>query len=255
VTASSHPSPARGEGAWPRLGRVFPSIALALLAASALALVAASAFAHDAGIVRELDFEPPAPGSYVLQHIMDAPDGTVLDTGGKRKPLAEFTRGKVTVLSFIYTTCADPQGCPAAYEAFGEIKKQILSRPELEGKVRLVSLSFDPLRDTPRTMKHYGGSHVKDDHGLKWFFLTTPSPKNLLPLLDGFGQDVRYAAEAKSGNARRELSHVLKVFLIDKHGHVREIYTTAFLFPQVVLNDIETLLMEEGVLPRAVSLK
>jgi hypothetical protein len=47
-----------------------------------------------------------------------------------------------------------------------------------------------------------------------------------------------------SGKPRRELSHVLKVFLIDPAGDVREIYTSQFLHPRSVLNDIETLLLE-----------
>jgi hypothetical protein len=38
---------------------------------------------------------------------------------------------------------------------------------------------------------------------------------------------------------------VLKVFLIDDAGFVREIYTSTFLHPQSVLNDIETLIMEQ----------
>jgi cytochrome oxidase Cu insertion factor (SCO1/SenC/PrrC family) len=39
---------------------------------------------------------------------------------------------------------------------------------------------------------------------------------------------------------------VLKVFLIDRSGSIREIYTSTFLQPQVVMNDIKTLLMEQG---------
>ncbi len=34
-----------------------------------------------------------------------------------------------------------------------------------------------------------------------------------------------------SGRARRELSHVPKVFLIDRDGDVREIYSALFLYP------------------------
>jgi cytochrome oxidase Cu insertion factor (SCO1/SenC/PrrC family) len=44
----------------------------------------------------------------------------------------------------------------------------------------------------------------------------------------------------------RQLSHVLKVFLIDRSGYVREIYTSAFLHPQTIMGDIRTLLMEEA---------
>jgi hypothetical protein len=39
---------------------------------------------------------------------------------------------------------------------------------------------------------------------------------------------------------------MLKMFLIDPAGEVREIYTLAFLQPQVMLNDIETLALEPG---------
>jgi hypothetical protein len=38
---------------------------------------------------------------------------------------------------------------------------------------------------------------------------------------------------------------VLKVFLIDRAGYVREIYTSTFLHPRTVLNDMETLVLEE----------
>jgi protein SCO1 len=201
--------------------------------------------AHEAEPLKSLDFTPPTPGSYQLQHIMPVPDGTVLDVNGKAAPLQNFTRGKITLLSFIYTTCADPEGCPRAYQTFDDLKKYIVARPEFADKIRLVSLSFDPLRDTPEMMQNYGGSHVRDKKGLPWFFLTTPSPAALEPLVDGFGQDVQLVIDKETGKTSQELSHVLKVFLIDALGDVREIYTTSFLLPQVVMNDIETLLLEK----------
>jgi protein SCO1 len=42
------------------------------------------------------------------------------------------------------------------------------------------------------------------------------------------------------------LHHMLKMFLIDAHGEVREIYTLIFLQPQVIFNDIKTLALEAG---------
>jgi cytochrome oxidase Cu insertion factor (SCO1/SenC/PrrC family) len=62
-------------------------------------------------------------------------------------------------------------------------------------------------------------------------------------LLGGFGQDVRAAATAPAHDAV-ELTHVLKVFLIDPRGVVREIYSTAYLYPELVIADIETLRLE-----------
>ena len=217
---------------------------MASLASLILLLVPLIATSHEAEPLKNLDFAPPKPGSYQLQRIMPVPDGMVLDVDGGAKSLRTFTRNKITLLSFIYTSCADPEGCPMAYQTFDDLKKHIVARPEFAGKIRFVSLSFDPLRDTPETMQHYGGSHVRDKQGVQWFFLTTPSPGALEPLIEGFGQDVQVVVDKETGRTSKELSHVLKVFLIDGQGDVREIYTTSFLLPQVVMNDIETLLME-----------
>ena len=77
-------------------------------------------------------------------------------------------------------------------------------------------------------------------------FLTTRSVRTLLPLLEGFGQDVAVEHD-ELGRPTRTINHMLKVFLIDRSGVVREIYSAAFLIPEVVLNDIKTLLAEDGV--------
>jgi protein SCO1 len=209
------------------------------LALTAL-LVAAPAAAHHVELLPKLEFVPPAPGSYVLHHIKPAPEGTVLDVDGRAAPLARYTHGAITLLGFIYTTCSDPDGCPLAYRVFDALQEAIGARAAMHGKVRFVTLSFDPARDTPEVMKNYAGSRAVDKgNGLRWYFLTTRSARELMPLVQGFGQDVRVTRNG------RELSHVLKVFLIDRGGDVREIYSSSFLHPEVVLNDIETLLMED----------
>ena len=208
------------------------------------ALLAAPVFAHDMGLPM-LDFVPPAPGSYVLHRIMPAPDGRVLGLDGREQPLSRYTREQITLLGFIYTTCVDPQGCPLAYKVFDTLKQAIESTPRLHGKVRFVTLSFDPARDTPDVMRSYAGSRAVDHKALRWYFLTTRSARELMPLVEGFGQDIVTTVERSSGKPRRELSHVLKVFLIDAAGDVREIYSSNFLHPRTVLNDIETLLLEE----------
>lgn len=217
-------------------------VALALLA------LAGGAPAHEPPPVPDppavMDFVPPAPGTYRLYDIMAAPDGAVLDLEGRRARLARFTRGKITVLSFIYTGCADARGCPLAYQVFHTMHDRLRETPALRDHVRLVTLSFDPVHDTPAVMRRYAnGAIAERAPGLEWTFLTTGSPRELLPILDGFGQDVQIERRPRAGQAPR-LGHVLKVFLIDPRGMVREIYTTSYLFPDVVLNDIETLRRE-----------
>jgi protein SCO1 len=205
------------------------------------------AAAHEAGVPSRLDFVPPKPGTYILQKIMRAPEGTVLDTNGSRRKLSAFTTGKVTVLSFIYTTCTDANGCPLALAILHDLRQQLEKTAAFRDKVRLVSLSFDPEHDTPEVMRLYGGNPAANSSGLQWYFLTTPSSRELLPLLDGFGQDVSLTADPGTGKSSRVYVHVLKVFLIDRKGQIREIYTTSFLLPQMMINDIKTLLLEDRV--------
>ncbi|MGH7355878.1 MAG: SCO family protein [Candidatus Rokuibacteriota bacterium] len=193
-----------------------------------------------------LDFDPPPAGSYTLHRIMPAPDGEVLGTNGRAQRLSVFTRDSITLLGFIYTTCVDPEGCPLAYRVFDTLKEAIGAAPPLQGRVRFVTLSFDPARDSPAVMRRYAGSRLRDDgEGVRWYFLTTRSARELMPLVEGFGQDVRFTIDRSTGQPRRELSHVLKVFLIDRAGFIREIYSSTFLHPKTILNDIETLLLEE----------
>lgn len=209
--------------------------------------LAAGALAAGAeGRPGKLDFVPPPAGSYRLEHIMPAPGGTVLDTNDQPRPLAQFTTGRVTVLSFMYTSCSDVWGCPLAYRVMEELKESLDRETALLPHLRFVSLSFDPEHDRPEVMRLYGGSHVVEKGGLPWFFLTTPSPRELRPMLEGFGQDLSVVLDER-GRPTSMLSHVLKVFLIDRRGSIREIYTTSYLRPQMVLNDIRTLLLEEGI--------
>src|SRR5712692_10532381 len=155
----------------------------AAVAALATCLVAAPmAVAHDAAPLPSLDFDPPRPGTYTLHRIMRAPDGEVLGLDGRARQLSQFMRGHITLLGFIYTTCVDPEGCPLAYRVFDTVKQTIAATPTLRGDVQLVTLSFDPLRDTPSVMRHYAGSRVSDvGHGLRWYFLTTRSARELRP--------------------------------------------------------------------------
>ncbi|MGQ0674950.1 MAG: SCO family protein [Rhodospirillales bacterium] len=215
---------------------------------AALSVAGAAAAAHDLG--RELparapraDFTLPAAGSYALPPIQHAPGGAVLDRAGRRHDLRRFVTGKVTLLSLFYSQCADPEGCPLAFATMAELRDRLAARPSLAARVRLVSLSFDPQHDTPARLGAFAG-HLADRR-VEWSFLTAPSPAALAPILDEFGQDI--AVEHADDGGARAISHALKLFLIDRRGAVREIYSTAFLAPEAMFNDILTLLIEDGL--------
>src|SRR5688572_31371508 len=138
------------------------------------------AAAHEPKAIASLDYVPPAPGTYQLHRIMRAPDGQVVDVDGRTQMLSHFLRDRITLLGFIYTTCVDPDGCPLAYRVFGALKDAVVADPRLRGKVRMVTLSFDPARDTPDVMRSYAGSHATHEgNGLRWYFLTTRSEREL----------------------------------------------------------------------------
>src|SRR6266850_2534112 len=162
------------------------SLAAIVVAAGIVGALGLAVDAHEPDVpgAVTMDFVPPPAGSYALPAIMRAPDGTVLDPDGRRLPLARFTRGKITVLSFIYTSCADARGCPLAYQVFHTMHDRLRETPALRDHVRLVTLSFDPVHDTPAVMRRYAnGAIAERAPGVEWTFLTTGSPRELLPIL------------------------------------------------------------------------
>jgi hypothetical protein len=64
-----------------------------------------------------------------------------------------------------------------------------------------------------------------------------------MPLLEDFGQDVEIERDA-AGNPTRARNHMLKLFLVDRAGFVREIYGLDTLHPPQLENDVLTLVRE-----------
>ena len=216
-----------------------------LAVATALVLAVAAHGAVDPGVAvpPRTDFVPPAAGSYQLQRIQPIADAVLLDVSGRSQSLSSVTLGKVTLLTFFYTYCVDPLGCPFAQLTLTNMRDQVLAERNLTSAVRFVSVSLDPNTDTPAAIGRYGAQFATDPR-FEWRFLTARSVADLLPVLDDFGQDVSVETD-KHGRPTRTLHHMLKVFLIDRDGIVREIYSLAFLQPEVMFNDIRTLVMEQ----------
>ena len=191
-----------------------------------------------------LNYDPPIPGTYNLPPFGKATDGNVLNEIGEAKKLSDFYGDKYVILSFIYTQCSDLNGCPLVTAVFYKIKQQLQEEnPELADQLRLVSLSFDPVYDTPEVMKFYGMG-AKDMGGPEWNFLTTESIDKLTPITEGFGQYVNKEYDDE-GNPTYAYAHILRVFLIDKEGNKRAQYSAGFLHADSLISDVKTLHMEE----------
>lgn len=228
--------------------------ALALAALSALAWVASAPaptgqpaehppvgasdaeYTYTIGAFRP-EYELPAPGSYTLPPIDRVGDHALLASDGSAVQLAALTRGRLAVIAFVYTTCSEATGCPLADAILQRVDRQLAADPSLAARVRLLTISFDPERDTPQRMAMIRTAFApKTD----WAFLTARDEAQLAPVLDDFGQAVaklRYEDGTWTGLYR----HVLKMYLVDEQHRVRNIYSTGLMSPELVLNDLRTL--------------
>jgi cytochrome c peroxidase len=187
-----------------------------------------------------LGYELPKPGTYELYNIRLSGDGKVLDEKGITNSLHSLMNDKVTLISFIYSNCTDTNGCPLATSVFYKIQEKLIGNKKILSKLKMISLSFDPLYDTPKVMSLYGKdlSYIDAD----WDFLTTDSLESLEPILDNYDQPV-IRKYKEDGSYDGVDSHLLRVYLVDDKKIIRNIYNVDFLHPDLLINDIKTLLL------------
>lgn len=217
---------------------------LGILSAASLLLAAGNVLPRDS----EYDYDPPVPGSYTLPVVRAAAAGALLDSEGKALNLRDLTHGRITVLSFIYTRCAAPKACPYATGVLNELHVASAEDKVLAKNMRLVSMSFDPEYDTPQRLAAYSEVVREQKLGCEWRFATAKSRGELQTILDAYGQAVD-----KRGNAadpQGPLYHIMRVFLIDQEGRIRNIYSSGTLDLRLVVADVKTLLLEEARLSK-----
>jgi protein SCO1/2 len=218
--------------------------AIATIALTFFAATAASELPRDS----DYDYDPPVPGSYSLPVVKSAADGALLDSNNKAITLRQLTRGRITVLSFIYTRCAAPKACPYATSVLSQIHDLSVDDKTLAKTVRLVSISFDPEHDTPQHLAAYSKNVREEGSGCEWRFVTAKSRAELEPILAAYDQAVD--TRPNPSDPQGPLYHTLRVFLIDREGRIRNIYSSATLDPRLVVADVKTLLLEQAKLSK-----
>lgn len=186
-----------------------------------------------------LQFSAPTPESYALPILGKAIDGHVIDSNGQPTTLHNLmSNDKITVLSFIYATCSDVNGCPLATMVLHNMAKRLQQQSDIANKVRLLTLSFNPKHDTPAVMQQYGKNFKTE---VEWHFLTTDSERTLQPILQGYQQHIEKIHDV-NGKDTGTFSHVLRVYLIDQQRQLRNSYSVSFLHADTLINDIKSLL-------------
>ena len=137
------------------------TIAFATIAFAALATPALS---HSLDFVQQQliekeDFFQPVDS--------EAPDFELEDSARNPVEMADL-RGKVVILHFIYTNCGD--FCPLHTELLATLQAMINPTP-MRDRVRFVTITTDPSRDTGAVLADYGDVHGADP--INWLFLTT----------------------------------------------------------------------------------
>jgi protein SCO1 len=146
------------------------------------------------------------------------PDFAFRNQDGRTIRLAEF-RGKVVLLTFIYTRCPLPNFCVRMSRNFAEIDKELEKDPGLYAKTHLVSVSFDPKYDTPQVLRSYGGAYTgkyTQETFAHWDF-AAPTEKELPQVLEFF--DVGATPEAD-----RTITHSLSTVVIAPDGKLYKWY-------------------------------
>ena len=192
----------------------------------------------------DYDYDPPVPGSYSLPVVKPSADGALVDSDGRPVNLRDLTHGRVTVLSFIYTRCAAAKACPYAAGVLNQLHLLSVDDQTLAKNMRLVSMSFDPEYDTPQRLAAYSEGVREKKSGCEWRFATAKSRAELNSILNGYGQAVD--KRSNPNDPQGPLYHILRVFLIDREGRIRNIYSSGTLDPRLVLADVKTLLVEEA---------
>jgi cytochrome oxidase Cu insertion factor (SCO1/SenC/PrrC family) len=123
-----------------------------------------------------------------------------------------------------------------------QLHQESQNDPALAKGMRLISISFDPAVDTPERMADYSTLARSTRPAAEWKFLTTRSLAQLQPILESYGQAVN--KRANPNDPQGPLYHILRVFLIDADGNVRNIYSSDTLDPRLVLADVKTLFKE-----------
>ncbi|HWM26793.1 MAG TPA: SCO family protein [Chthoniobacterales bacterium] len=238
ASSASQTALSRGRDNEHARARALPRLPLLVV----LLLLGSEAFAAERD--PDYDYDPPMPGSYTLPVVKAAADGALLDSNGKSLNLRELTHGRITVLSFIYTRCAAGKACPYATGVLNQLHLRSISDQTLAKNMRLVSMSFDPEYDTPQRLAAYSEAVREEKSGCEWRFATAKSRAELESILTAYGQTVDQRPNPT--DPQGPLYHILRVFLIDREGRIRNIYSSGTLDPRLVLADVKTLLLEEA---------
>ena len=167
------------------------------------------------------------PAKMVRQTIEGkAPELALVDQAGRPLTLRDL-RGKVVLLTFIYSACSDV--CPLITTAMAALQHRLVAA-ERE-RVFFLSVTTAPEVDTPEVLRVYASRHGADL--TSWAFLTG-SLQAVQEAWRSFGLSVQRRAAGV-------VDHPGWTLLLDREGMVRYRYLGGLLEVEIVLEDMRSL--------------
>ena len=179
--------------------------------------------------------QPPVEEKQPEQVGKVVPDLSLTNQDGKKFTFKDY-RGKALAITFIYRECPLPEFCIKMSRQFADMANQIAEDPEIKDKIRLLSISFDPERDTPEKLKQYGlgylGKDPKDD--LTVWNLAVGTHKEVRAVADFFG--LKYETDAAD---KTQINHSLVTAVIAPDGEVTRVFSGGRWTPDDVLAELK----------------
>jgi protein SCO1 len=198
--------------------------ALIFSAAIGVGFLASTARAH-------IPIPPKVPSEIGRRPVNIAvPDFKLTDQDGKTFRFGA-ERGKLVLVTFIFTTC--PDVCPLLTAKFAAIQRAL--ETEKNGNYLLLTITTDPENDTPATLKGHSGRFKAD---LKHWSFLTGTRGDLAKVWKAFGVNV-------IKNASGQVQHTTFTTLIDRHAKRRVDYYGDKWQEKEILKDIEWLANEK----------
>jgi protein SCO1/2 len=156
---------------------------------------------------------PAAAGVSLLKAGDALPDLALVDQDGKPVTQAQF-RDSATAITFIYPRGPLPQFCPLMDRRFADVQKIAAAHPALAGKVRLLSISFDPGFDRAEVLRAHAATLGADPK--VWRFATADAAI-VDRLAATFGVNVIRETDGT-------ITHNLRTAIVVPEGRVFEIF-------------------------------
>jgi protein SCO1/2/putative membrane protein len=161
-----------------------------------------------------------AAAPYDQRRFGEVPDFRLVDASGRTVTRKDLL-GAPWVANLFFTSCAGP--CPRLE---GDIRR-FLYDPLAKTRVRLVSISVDPVHDTPEVLGEYATSFTAEPD--RWLFLTGDEAQVDALARDGFKLPLERgappaASETDRLGERLELTHSTRLVVIDSEGRIAGYY-------------------------------